>query len=287
MVQIRGAIALSLCLLVACGGQAGSTRGAPLATLVHDVTLPIAPSGFEGLSAIEMSEDGGSALILSDRGRAFAVALERSDGLSVRAISPAFDMPPDTDLEGLAQHPDGQFYTSTEGPAGVYLISDDNRAAALPTHPSFAGIANNRAFEALAIDKSGVLYTLPERPTSGTSLFPLYAFEGGAWRVEAQLPQSQGMMAVGADFGQDGLLYLLERGIGWQGFTSQVRRFDLRQPERKPELVLRTQPGTHGNLEGLSLWQNAAGATILTMVADNNFLSLQRSHLVEYQLRAD
>ena len=46
-------------------------------------------------------------------------------------------------------------------------------------------------------------------------------------------------MAVGADFGPDNLLYLLERSDSPLGFWTRVRRFDLAQDDLAEEILLK------------------------------------------------
>jgi hypothetical protein len=47
-------------------------------------------------------------------------------------------------------------------------------------------------------------------------------------------------------------------------------------------VLLETAPGAFGNLEGLSVWQDAAGALRLTLVADDNFLFFLGTEVVEF-----
>jgi hypothetical protein len=85
-------------------------------------------------------------------------------------------------------------------------------------------------------------------------------------------------MTVGADFGPDGLFYILERTVSPLGFRSRVQGLD-------DQVLLSTLPSKHGNLEGISVWRDSAGQTRVTMVSDNNFLSVLRSEIVEYSLQ--
>ena len=93
-------------------------------------------------------------------------------------------------------------------------------------------------------------------------------------------------LPVGADFGPDGALYLLERDFTGFGFRSRVRRFDITGPARggAGEILLQSRARQFDNLEGLSVWRDEAGRIRLTMVSDDNFLFVQRTELVEYVL---
>lgn len=246
------------------------------------VTVEVA-GGFSGL---ELSQDGRSGITVSDQGGIFAVQLDRING----ALSRATLIPWPThskiegDVEGIATNDDQSFFFSLEGPARVISLSASGKVATLPKHPSFIKMRNNRALEALGIDPQGTLYTLPEVPADTGAGFPLYAFKNQKWQLAATLPARGSFSAVGADFGPDNLFYLLERTISPLGFRTRVRRFDLSQPSLTEETLLTTWPSQHDNLEGISVWQDATGATRVTMISDDNFLAIQRNEIVEYVL---
>ncbi len=66
---------------------------------------------------------------------------------------------------------------------------------------------------------------------------------------------------------------------------SRVRRITLAGgPGAADEVLLQTEAGTHDNLEGLAVWQDAAGAIRLTMISDDNFLPTQRTEIVDYRV---
>jgi hypothetical protein len=108
---------------------------------------------------------------------------------------------------------------------------------------------------------------------------------GEDWTQAFTMPVDPEFAPVGADFGPDGKLYLLERAIYPFGFYSRVRVMTVEMEGVSGiETVLQTRLGTHGNLEGLSVWQDPAGQIRLTMVSDDNYLPFMRSQLVEYVL---
>ncbi|WP_299349376.1 hypothetical protein [uncultured Shimia sp.] len=58
------------------------------------------------------------------------------------------------------------------------------------------------------------------------------------------VPRLDGFDPVGADFGPDGRLFILERGFNGVGFRSRVRRFDVTEGGAQNEVeVLRTGTG--------------------------------------------
>ena len=150
----------------------------------------------------------------------------------------------------------------------------------MPRAPGFRQLRANKALEALAIDAAGRLWTAPE--TEGG---PIWVYEGGAWRVAAVREGANGFRTVGADFGPDGALWLLERKVAGLAFRSRIRRLTVEGTRvTRDEVVLTTPAGRHGNLEGLSVWQDAAGALRLTAVSDDNFLPGAATRIVEWRL---
>jgi hypothetical protein len=260
----------------------GSAAYAQSLEFVSATVMPDPFGTFGGLSAVEVSEDGLSALTLSDRGHIFDLTIARdvdgniSDVQAARSTYPAFKR----DTEGLAIGKDDTF-VSFEGPGQVRKLGGN----ALPSHPEFKTMSPNSALEALAIDAAGTLYTLPERSGALDRPFPLYTFKNGAWSIAYQIPRDGPFLPVGADFGPDGLFYLLERTFTPLGFRTRIRRFDLMKNTQNPDVLLRTYPARHDNLEGLSVWRDATGHIRLTMVSDDNFLPVLRNEIVEYVLR--
>ena len=114
----------------------------------------------------------------------------------------------------------------------------------------------------------------------------MFRWTGTDWEQPFSIPRRDAFVPVGADFGPDGFFYLLERDFtGIFGFRSRVRRFRFAAGAvTDEETLLTTSAGTHGNLEGLSVWRDAAGAIRLTLVADDNFFALLVTEFVEYRL---
>ena len=269
----RLGFALALC---------GSSAAAQSLELVSAITMPDPFGTFGGLSAIELSQDGLTGLVLSDRGSIFNLTLERDDTGTLRKATPHPAPLPGypRDTEGLAIGPTGRF-VSFEGPGRVHRLWGKS----LPVHADFNTFQPNAALEALAIDEGGTLYTLPERSGHPDRPFPLYALNNGEWMIVARIPRVGPFLAVGADFGPDGLFYLLERTFTPLGFRSRIRRFDLSDASQPAVTLMRSFPGQHGNLEGISLWSDPQGNTRVTMVADDNFLAALPNEIVEYVLR--
>lgn len=257
-------------------GLAGSVCAAPTLELVSRTKLVSDHEHFGGLSAIEMNASGTHALVLSDRGRLFELDMTRQAG-RIETVTTGFVGWLGGDSEGLAVQDDTTWFVSFEWPARV----DVAWHACLPSHPDFAEMDGNRELEALAISEEGHLYTLPEGRPKDAEGYPLYRHDGTGWATIAHLRSD--FAPVGADFGPDGHLYLLERHFGLLGFQNRILRWDLSTPD--PEILWASRPAAFDNLEGLSVWQDKDGQIRISLVSDDNFQPFLRMELVEFVLR--
>ena len=279
-------------------GFAGRSEGR--ATFVSRIVWTMDAPGFGGWSGLDVTDDGRGFVAISDRGRITAGTFRR-DGAGRLAGARAgeihrlgdsargFFRGDPRDAEGLAVAPDGRVFVAFEAVNRVLAYADarGREATVLPLHLDFIGLIPNTSLEALAIDASGALYTLPEAVVTGGP-FPVYRFDGQSWdRFGAVRDRGDGFAPVGADIGPDGRFYLLERRyVERTGFATRVRRYDLTETGLANETdLLVTRTGTHDNLEGLAVWRDKSGRMRLTMVADDNFGRWQHSEIVEYLVR--
>ncbi|WP_293576078.1 esterase-like activity of phytase family protein [Phaeobacter sp.] len=254
---------------------------------------------FGGFSALALSRDGSRMTVISDRATIVTADIARSNTPSatitdittrkankLRASNGSTLRGRIVDAEGLAIGRDGTLFISFEGISRVARHSrGDSRAEILPRPKGFRSLPLNKALEALAIDDRGRLYTLPERALTDAGTIPVWRWNGRRWSRPFDLPSRGDFLPVGADFGPDGRLYLLERDFGLIGFRSRLRRFDIGSKGPSGEtILLETGLGLHDNLEGISVWRDATGHLRATMVSDDNFFSIQRTELVEYRL---
>lgn len=192
---------------------------------------------------------------------------------------------PEDDSEGLALLADGSLVISFELDARVtHYGIDGSLLDTFPVAKEFAALAENWGLEAAAVAPDGSIYTMPEGDGQGISSFPVFRYRGGAWDQPFVLPEDHTWRPVGADFGPDGRLYILERDYwGLVGFQSRLRRIALDGDKvAGDEVLFSTRAGRFDNLEGLSIWQDKAGATHATMVSDDNFLFTQKTQFVDY-----
>jgi len=250
---------------------------------------------FGGFSAIHLYPNGLDFLALSDRaflytGRLVRDADARITGVTTHSIHQlrdedgAFLSGPRGDSEGIALGSDGTIYIAFEGGRRTRVAAyatPDSPARILPRHGAFRDMPGNGALEALAIDAQDRLHTLPEE--SPTDSFPLFRFDGTRWEIIGQVPKRDGFAPVGADFGPDGNLYLLERRFRIPSFATRISRL---RPGRwnRPETLVETAPGTLDNHEGISITRNRDGRLRATIISDDNRFFLQRTEIVEFLL---
>lgn len=262
---------------------------------LHSYTWQLSKPWFGGFSGIEVSADGQTAAILGDRSHLVHVRLDRDKGqitglrafklTQLKSSSGAILKGRIVDSEGLAAGPGRSFFVSFEGVHRVVRYDHpDDRAHVLTTAPLFRGLGLNRSLEALARDKNGRLFALPEGHDADGRI-PVFANKGHRWSVAFYLPARDGFQPVGADFGPDGRLYVLERDVGFIGFRSRLRRWTITpNGPTNEETLFQTNAGTHDNLEGVSVWRDTQGLLRATMISDDNFLPVQRTEIVEYRL---
>ena len=254
---------------------------------------------FGGFSGLEVSDDGAQFWTVSDGG---VLALGRilrdpqtgaiidASGFAPLALkSPDGEQTHDiwNDAEGLAVAGNGQIFASFEGIHRIWRYDvPGGDAVEFPPHPDFADLQNNSALEALAMDAAGTLFTLPERSGVLSRPFPVYRYRDGEWDQPFAIERRPPFLPVGANFGPDGKLYLLERHLsGVFGFQSRVRRFVFSQDNVSGEEILFSSAvGEHDNLEGIAVWRAGNGDIRITMISDDNYRAFQRTEFVEYRL---
>lgn len=293
----RTCLALIGIVFVALTGLAPATPETGPAEFAGEFVWSIDDPAFGGLSGLEVTADGSAFTAISDHGSVVAGHFLRRGGritgLRDLSLGPLKNRrggalsEPLSDSEGLAIRPDGRLFVSFERVHRVWSYATPGGAAqGMPQHVDFRAMQSNSSLEALAVTPDGTLYTMPEKSGRADWPFPVYRFRDGAWTQPFTLPRRGDFLAVGADFGPDGKLYLLERDFrGVFGFRSRVRRFTVTDRGLTGEEVLLSTPtGRFDNLEGIAVWRDAAGAIRLTMISDDNFMVFQKTEFVEFRL---
>ncbi len=285
----RIALGAALAALLTLGVSAEPTGPAQF---IDSFTWVVEDPDFGGFSGLEVSDDGKSFTAISDRAHIVTGRFDRIGGRISRIASGPIRALRDTgggrlrpqagDSEGLAIGADGRTYVSFEGITRVWDYTAETPVP-LPLTRGFREMQINSGLEALAIDDRGWLYTLPERSGALTQGFPVYRYRDGTWDQPFSIPRFGGFLVVGADFGPDGRLYVLERNFTGLSFLSRVRRFDVTETAiSQGEILLESGNGQFDNLEGLSVWRGGQGLIRLTMISDDNFKFFQRTQFVEY-----
>lgn len=245
--------------------------------------------GIGGMSGVEVLSET-EMIALSDRGTLVTITTGRTDAGKIDAITGynSVLLSPDAgpfDSEGLAIDPAGGAWLSFEGPARISKVSNSGEFLdTLPPAPSFSGMQTNAALEALAIDAAGNILTLAERSGRADRPYQMLRYSKDGWSTAFALDRVGAFLPVGADFGPDGLLYLLERDSLGLWFRSRIRR--MAPDGSNVETIFQSGFGDFDNLEGISVWSpsNPDGGIRITLVSDNNFLPVQETQFVDFKL---
>lgn len=284
------AIAGVFAVLAGCAALTAAPRDA---ALIGSFTWSHDHHAFGGMSGIEVLDGGARFIAVNDRGFLATGQIIREGGKITDLIVADMRKLRDAggtrltkdwnDAEGVAVGDDGKLYVSFEGVHRVLRFGDPfGPASETLFDPVFETFQFNSSLEAVAVGPDGAVYTMPERSGRADRPFPVLRYDSGAWSTAFDLPRRGAFLVVGADFGPDGLLYVLERDFTGVGFRTRVRSF---APDGSAErIIVQTGNGTHDNLEGISVWQAPDGATMMTLISDDNFKFFQRTELVEYRI---
>jgi hypothetical protein len=150
--------------------------------------------------------------------------------------------------------------------------------------------ARNRGIEAAALLGDGRLFALSENFPKNAPYVKGWYRELGKWH-ELTYERTALFHPTGATVLPDGDLLVLERRFTFVGgFATRLVRVPHLSIQRKKmvrghELARLEPPFVEENFEGVDVWRDNAGQTLVYLVSDNNFFPLQKTILLLFAIR--
>ncbi len=276
------------------------------------LVLSSGAAGFGGLSGLWRHADGIGLVALTDNAQWLTAELAysggRLSGLSSAALAPILgeDGVPlrrtrAYDTEGLAITGEGIAYVGIERVHEVRRFDwardgVQARGVALPMPAETRDLPANGSFEAVAVAPpghplAGAVLAIAEEARSGEAAPTRGWVLTGPHRFEFEVARSSDFDITDAAFLPSGEMLLLERRYSpARGVACRMRRIaaDAIRPGATIDGgIIFEADGTSviDNMEGMALHRDAAtGATVVTLVSDDNFSPLQRTVLLEFAL---
>lgn len=284
-------------------GLAPGAAGAAELVAIGRYTWRESGDSFGGFSGLVMAADGRSFFAVTDQGEFYEAAVARDSDRRIAGIRTLWHArlldnhgePVEgftADAEALAPGADGGLFVGYESYARVTGLKPPDLHP-LPLHPfdRFRALWSNASFEGVAERPEGGLIVVSETAGAASGGYTTFLGDGAGpemiWRPGPTVPAGGGGFdASDAAFGPDGRFYVLERRVTLGGFSSRVRRFEYRDGGfGAAETLLETTPGALDNMEGMSIWTDADGRTVISLISDDNFLFAQKTIVAEYELK--
>lgn len=284
----------------------------PFATRVggleHRGTIEIKArhSGFGGFSALRVSADGERFVALSDHGRwlsgSFVVDangwLAGVAGAEIGTLAGLDGLPLasrlDRDAEAMATLPDESVLVGFENrhriwrypPGGEPLA---NPPLAFPAPPGLERAPANQGIEALAALPDGRLLALTEGLRVGDDEIQGWLWQDGAWRSIRYRSTGDYRPTDAAALPGGGVIVVERRFSTFTGLAIRIAR--IAPDALVPDTVIQTSeiarlfsPHVIDNFEAIAARRGTDGATLLYLIADDNFSPLQRTLIVLFAL---
>ena len=294
---------------------ASDRRGFGRLVFLGGLELSSSFKGFGGLSGLSMRPDGSGFVAVTDKGYWLEATLRyegsRLAGIEAARIGPLLDSrgrPLASSSAGDAEAVAGTF---GKGPAGELHVSIERRnrvlrfpygrsgmaarGTDLALPPAVQALAHNKGLEALTVlpeagPYAGVLLAIAENAPEGEA--PAWLL-GPAGAPAFTLRLGQGWSVTDAVALPGGEVILLQRrhaGMLDIGMRLASFRAGAIRPGAaiEPSALLSADLGHQiDNMEGLGAHRAADGRIVLTIVSDDNFSTLQRTLLLQFELRPE
>jgi hypothetical protein len=276
---------------------------------IGGIELTSSNRNFGGLSALRIDPDGEHFISLSDQGYWLTGRIvyeeRRPVGIADAVMAPmlAADGRPLAargwyDTESLAEQ-DGMLYVGIERVNRIVRFDFAKsgvlaRADVVPVPLGISKLPNNKGLEALTFAPrtsrlAGTLIAFSERGLDSAGNLKAFLL-GGPTPGEFTVKRRDDFDISDCTVLPSGDILLLERRFAWtSGIAMRLRRIAIADIAPGavvdgPILVFADMTTQIDNMEGLSAHKDADGATILTMISDDNFFVLQRTVLLQFKL---
>ncbi|WP_185983715.1 esterase-like activity of phytase family protein [Aureimonas mangrovi] len=259
-----------------------------------------------GVSAFRFREAGSGFLAVTDTGLWFEGRISRDSagrptGFEDARIAPILDVngraqtrKGDADAEGLAID-GGRVLVSFERDHRIEAFDPGNplesRPTPVPQPIPLRELRSNAALETVAVSPNGMTITIAEQSIDmdGNLFAAILGSSGGIFKVRREVPwhATDGAFLPGGDF-----LLLERRYEGFGRVGMRIRRIDGETIEvgaivDGPVIMEADLSQEIDNMEGLDVFVNETGETILGLVSDDNGSFFQRNLYLEFRLVED
>ncbi|MBT6441066.1 MAG: hypothetical protein HOK61_01455 [Alphaproteobacteria bacterium] len=266
---------------------------------------------FGGLSGLLVSADGSRIFAASDRGHWFSASLRYNhDGAPIELLAPAL-----TPIRGINGSPlsgwlhrdaeslalnDTTLYVSFEHDHRILEFAVDGFPDALmlgevtpnaTTTPDLSTLGENTGLEALSLTPDGTLLAISEGEEHETPT-PGIAWQrppGGDWRQLDYIRDSNFRPTGAATLDTGDVLVLERRFTVIGGVAARLRLLkDVAKGNLGGNVIAELIPPVSvDNMEGIAVRRDPSGKYLIYLVSDDNFLPVQRTLLLIFELTLD